>query len=69
MTISTPMKGEKEIIESAREALVQALFSTFFQSYTCAMGDRAQEVQAEQLFCQGVRHARFVRDRAIALLP
>jgi hypothetical protein len=63
------MANERDVIDSAYENLFCALFSTFFQSYTSAMGDEQREAEAERLFSKGVKHARFVRDRAIALLP
>jgi hypothetical protein len=60
---------ETDVINSAYEDLLRQLFATFYLSYTSAMGDESQEVEAEKLFARGVAHARFVRDRALALLP
>ncbi len=60
---------ESDVIEAAHEDLLRQLFSTFYLSYTSAMGEESQEADAEKIFARGVAHARFIRDRAISLLP
>lgn len=51
---------ESDVIEAAYEDLLRQLFSTFYLSYTAAMGEESQEAEAEAIFARGVAHARFI---------
>ncbi len=61
--------SDRVVLIAAYEESLKVLFSTFFASYTAALGDPEREAEAETRFQRGVVHARYVRDRALALLP
>ncbi|MGB7749141.1 MAG: hypothetical protein WBN75_17845 [Verrucomicrobiia bacterium] len=58
---------DSEIITKAYENTIQQLFSVLFDSSVVAKTP-ADQSQAEQQFQAGVRKAREVRDKAIALV-
>ena len=58
---------DSDIINEAYEDTIKQLFSVLFDSSVTAQTPAAQ-AQAEQRFQDGVRKARQVRDRAIALV-
>jgi hypothetical protein len=60
--------NERECIEDAFGSKIELIFASLFQSYTDAQGDAAKEKKADDVFRNGVKHARRVRDRALALL-
>jgi len=59
---------DKAQIQDAYGAMIQLKFKVFFESFTAAHGDSEQERSAEERFKGGIAHARYIRDRAIALL-
>ena len=59
---------DKAQIQDAYGAMIQLMFKVFFESVTAAHGDSEQERSAEERFKGGIAHARYIRDRAIALL-
>jgi hypothetical protein len=61
--------NERQIIDECFRDTIATLYRTFFIAYTAALGDTAEEAQAEERFRNGVVHARHVRDRALALVP
>ena len=60
--------SDQQIITKAYEDTIQRVFTTFYQGYMLAKSDEEQRV-AEQKFAVGIKFAREVRDRAIAILP
>jgi hypothetical protein len=61
--------SERDLIEEAFGSTIKSIYNVFFQSYTEAKGSPISEKKAEDAFRNGVKHARQVRDRAIALVP
>jgi len=59
--------NDKDIINQAYEDTIKQLFTVLFDVSVVAQTPDAQS-QAEQRFQAGVRKAREVRDKAIALL-
>ena len=59
---------DKAQIQDGYGAMIQLMFKVFFESFTAAHGDSEQERSAEERFKGGIAHARYIRDRAIALL-
>jgi hypothetical protein len=59
---------DTEIIASGYEDTIKQVYSTFFTSYITAEDQNAEQ-QAEQRFVQGIKVARQIRDRALAILP
>ena len=59
---------DKEHIEQAYGSLLEKIFDNFFDSFTRAQGDATAEAAAENKYKANVAHARFIRDRALALL-
>ena len=60
--------NEHDHIEDAFGSKIKSIFASFFQSYTDAQGDAAKEKKAEDVFRNGITHARRIRERALALL-
>ena len=60
--------SDQQVISKCYEDTIQRVFTTFYQAYVIAKSDEEQRV-AEQKFSVGIKFAREVRDRAIAILP
>jgi hypothetical protein len=60
--------SDQDIIRGAYQQNVTAVYNTFVASFNAAEDDQ-QRTQAEQLFQRGIRRAREIRDRALAILP
>ncbi len=62
--------SDREVIQRTYEsALLAGVYAAFTAAYTEELGKKQKEVEAEARFREGVAHARFLRDRALALLP
>ena len=61
--------NEQQLIQDAASDLIKQIFKVFFDAYTAALGNAAGEQKAEATFQAGILHVRYVRDRAIAILP
>ncbi|RVT88384.1 hypothetical protein [Inhella crocodyli] len=59
---------DRDVIQAAYEDQLAQLFEHFFANTVEAEGQAAELAQAERAFQAGVRRAREVRDRALALL-
>ncbi len=59
---------EPDIIKSAFEDQIRAIFNIFFNAYTTANNDQDKAL-AEQRFRAGILAARAIRDKALALVP
>ena len=61
--------NDKDVIQHAHESELAHSYDVFVQAYTAALGDAQREKEAETRFQNAVKHLRFLRDRALALLP
>lgn len=61
--------SDKEVIQRAYESQLAAVYAAFSEAFTAASGDKPKEAEAEARFRRGVLHARFLRERALAVLP
>jgi hypothetical protein len=61
------MSHDQQTVLAAYDDAVRKLYATFFDQFTSAGGNAAQEQQAEQHFTTGLGIARRVRDRALTL--
>ena len=59
---------DTETIAAGYEDTIKQVYATFYNSYITAEDQNAEQ-QAEQRFVQGVKVARQIRDRALAVLP